>query len=376
MARLLRDGPQPEAALAPALHQDIKDTRRLLTPLYRAALVERLEGGLWTNSRLGERLLQRFEILDIASLDLVNALRIDDQDKKFLKHWFEASLQKESQSCVAQLRTLTAAENNKSLHWADDSATKRSILVFACHIAIDPWAQRLATERGHQAIHDWFSSALFCYGGETKCNALSSRKAQPAPHVFERFSAALRKYHDSNEILILIPKTKKIVSDDVTTRLTWMRALNVAIWGTADQGLAACSRNWHRDDFEGFWRLILSERKEADAVRSLYRQWTGHTEKSFESLATALATRLRVAVMETSQPTGVSNPPGLPDPGADLDLLILLMRRATLAFSHSDTSLVPECPENFLTALKELNAAVAAASAAKNEDKEKTDLSK
>jgi hypothetical protein len=356
LARLLRDGPQQASHLAMTLKYEVVEVNRLLTALYRAALVEQRQVDLWAITNLGESLLEGLRIHDLASIDLAQGLANKPSDQFFIRKWIERpSDLKDSRTCLSLLRYLNQVQqlpHSTSLEHQQDTTS----LLYAILIAADPWAQQTGIENIAEVIRARFQSRMLAdhssAPGETELDTDS---------VAISWRAGMRKYLDSNRILLFIPTEPPMSTDEETVQLTWMRALDAALGGTADQGFKASCLEWERDDVTVFWRFMFNYKSFEQQTRTLFVRWTGIDEPTTEILLGELTERLLHAVAKTSSRRTedfTSNPAtNRPD---DFETLVSMMQHAAQRLDQEGIQVVPNhTQETLRSALADLTSALA-----------------
>ena len=356
LARLLRDGPQKASDLAIILNCESVEVNRLLTSLYRAALVEQRKVDLWAMTDLGESLLDGLRIYDIASIDLAQRLANKTSDRLFIQKWIERPNDlKDSRTCLSLLRSLNQVQQLPHSVGSEYQLNKTSLL-YAILIAADPWAQQTGIENVAEVIRMRLQSHALpersSNSGETELDTDS---------VATSWRAGMRIYLNSNRILLFIPTAPPPSTDEDTVQLTWMRALDAALGGTADQGFRASCTNWRRDDVSVFWRFMFKHKSFEQQTRLLFVKWTGIDEPTTEVLLSELTERLLHAVTKaSSQRTGDSTddlPTNNPD---NFEALVSMMRDASQRVEQEGVQIIPNhMLETLRSTLADLDRALA-----------------
>jgi hypothetical protein len=332
------------------------EVNRLLTSLYRAALVEQRKVDLWAMTDLGESLLDGLRIYDIASIDLAQRLANKTSDRLFIQKWIERPNDlKDSRTCLSLLRSLNQVQQLPHSVGSEYQLNKTSLL-YAILIAADPWAQQTGIENVAEVIRMRLQSHALpersSNSGETELDTDS---------VATSWRAGMRIYLNSNRILLFIPTAPPPSTDEDTVQLTWMRALDAALGGTADQGFRASCTNWRRDDVSVFWRFMFKHKSFEQQTRLLFVKWTGIDEPTTEVLLSELTERLLHAVTKaSSQRTGDSTddlPTNNPD---NFEALVSMMRDASQRVEQEGVQIIPNhMLETLRSTLADLDRALA-----------------
>lgn len=338
LARLLRDGPQNSAALAESLRSAPPETNRLLTSLYRAALVRKPGADLWSVSPLGEQVLEGLHVLDVAAADLLESLADTEADRRFLKTWMRHSAKdRDSRACLSLLRSLRQIETSDTGTGSILQAV-RAPLLYAIVIAADPWVQRAGKVNVWEAIARGHGTKFL----ESAGNAAPT--GDDAETITAAWQAGMTRYHDSNRLLLFAPDEPSDHRDKETVRFTWLRAVDAAMRGSADEGLRASCSRWQSDDATGFWKFMFKQHSVEQQTRTLCRQqgWLDQPTLTEELLA-ELAERLLKAIGET----GAGKQPDLRQiegwfGGDDLQTLVLGLQRVSDDVERDGVGVVPD----------------------------------
>jgi hypothetical protein len=126
----------------------------------------------------------------------------------------------------------------------------------------------------------------------------------------------MKHYRDSNRLLLFIPHEPPVQTDQETLRFTWLRAVDAAMRGSADEGLRASCIRWQSHDAAVFWKFMFKQGLVEQQTRVLCQQQGWLDQPSLtEDLLDGLVTRMMQAIGDTA--------PSEPhDPGRITDLLI------------------------------------------------------
>ncbi len=334
LARLLRDGPQTVSDLSTNLAYETKKTNRLLNALYRAGFVEQRGSECWATSALAETVLDGLQLTDVAADDLAQGFAGTPSDKFFIRLWMERpSHVKDSRTCLALLRSLEQVQKFQ----ARDSFGLRknqATLLYAIFITADRWAHETGVENAVEMIRKALQTRMLTSGTE-------SEKEVNADSVAAEWQTAMRTYLDSNLLLLYMPKEPPSSTSNVTVQLTWMRALDAALGGTADQGLRASCYNWNQDQAAGFWRFIFKHEDFERLTRQLFEKWTGIHEASFETLNTELTERLLKVISRPEQTKTYAND-SEPILSTNFEELVTLLERASAIIQRDGSHIIPK----------------------------------
>lgn len=336
LARLLRNGPQNSANLAASVGLEAPETNRLLISLYRAALVENPGTDLWSISVLGEQVLDRLRVLDVAAADLAESLATTEPDRWFLRTWLRHPVKdRDSRTCLSLLRSLHHMDTLK-VDWQGAPAS-RSPLLYAIVIAADKWVQHARVENVWEVISHGQPAGFLEAGRDAAATSDDNEKVAAA------WRAGMRRYLDSNRLLLILPDTPE-PTDHETVEFTWLRAVDAVMRGSADEGLRASCSRWQRNDTAAFWKFMFNQRSVERNTRVLCQMqgWLDQPSMTGELLA-ELSERLFKAIGD--EPHDVLREPsrvGAPLRGDEFHDLVLRVRHATERVKQEGIDSIPE----------------------------------
>jgi hypothetical protein len=314
------------------------ETHRQLTSLYRAALVKKLAADLWSVSPLGEQVLDGLRVLELAAADLAESLADTEADRLFLRTWLRRPTRdRDSRTCLSLFRSLHQVEASES-SWQGTLPANRSPILYAIVIAGDTWVQHAGVENVWEALTRGHTARLLEAGSD---EAGTSRDDEA---VAAAWQAGMKRYRDSNRLLLFIPDEPPAPTDQETVRFTWLRAVDAAMRGSADEGLRASCSRWQRHDASVFWQFMFKQRAVEQQTRVLCRQqgWLDQPSLTQDLLAD-LAERLLNAIGATSP--SEPHEPGRVEAllgGDDFHDLLHRLRRASDRVEHEGVDVIPE----------------------------------
>jgi hypothetical protein len=100
---------------------------------------------------------------------------------------------------------------------------------------------------------------------------------------------------------LFIPNETPAAADQETVQFTWLRAVDAAMRGSADQGLRASCSFWQRNDASMFWKFIFKQPLMEQRTRALCRMqgWLDQPSAT-EGLFSDLVERLLKAIGDDS----------------------------------------------------------------------------
>lgn len=333
LARLLRDGPQTASDLSTNMSYETKKTNRLLNVLYRAGFIEQRGPESWVTSTLGETILDGLQLTDIAADDLAQGFAVTPSDKFFIRLWMERPTHvKDSRTCLSLLRSL---EQVQKLQRRDsyDLTNNQATLLYAIFITADRWAHETGVENAAEVIRKSLHTRMLSSGSE-------SEKEVNADSVAAEWETAMRAYLDSNLLLLYMPDEPPRSTSTVTVQLTWVRALDAALSGTADQGFIASCYNWDQDQADGFWRFIFKHEAFEQPTRRLFEKWTGIHEASVETLHSELTHRLLKVISKPEQTRTYAN--SEPIAPTNFQALVTMLEHASEIIKQDGIDIIPK----------------------------------
>lgn len=342
LARLLRDGPQALAGLAKSLQSVPPETDRQLTSLYRAALVKKLGADLWSVSPLGEHVLAGLHVVEIAAADLAESLADTESDRLFFRTWLQRPTRyRDSQTCLSLFRSLRQVQESE-VSWHGTPKVSQSPIRYAIVFAADSGVQYTGVENVYEAL--MLGDALGDAARFLEARSDETGTGHRDDTIAAAWKAGMKHYRDSNRLLLFIPHEPPVQTDQDTLRFTWLRAVDAAMRGSADEGLRVSCSLWRPDDAAVFWKFMFKQRLVERQTRVLCRQQGWLDQPSLtEDLLAGLVKRMMEAIGDTSrgeplEPSRI----GVSTIGDEFHDLVDRLGRASHRVEHEGIGVIPD----------------------------------